>query len=106
MPSVAKSPEVEPRDIEPERDVKPRAHGSWLIQVGAFDGEDEAKRHLSAARLKMSAAVAGTEPSIERVRKGKKAVYRARIAGFDKASAESACKQLKRSEFECVALQN
>jgi cell division protein FtsN len=102
MQSIEKTPE----EIEPETHAKPRAHGRWLIQIGAFDGEDEAQRHLSAARLKMSAAVAGTEPSIERVRKGRKAVYRARLAGFDKASAESACKQLKRSAFECIALQN
>jgi D-alanyl-D-alanine carboxypeptidase len=102
MPSIEKAPE----EIEPETHAKPRAHGSWLIQIGAFDGEDEAKRRLTAARLKMSATVAGTEPSIERVRKGSKAVYRARLAGFDKASAESACKQLKRSAFECIALQN
>jgi D-alanyl-D-alanine carboxypeptidase len=106
MPSVAKAPEVEPRDVEPERNVKPRAHGSWLIQIGAFDGEDEAKRRLTAVRLKLSAAIAGTEPSIERGRRGSKAVYRARFTGFDKASAESACKQLKRGAFECIALQN
>ena len=92
--------------IEPERNVKPRAHGSWLIQIGAFDGEGEAKRHLTAAQVKMPAVLAGTDPSIERGRRGSKAVYRARFAGFDKASAESACKQLKRGAFECIALQN
>jgi D-alanyl-D-alanine carboxypeptidase len=106
MPSIAKVPEVEPGEIEPELHAKPRAHGNWLIQIGAFDGEDEAKRHLTAARVKMPAALAGTEPSIERVWRGKKAVYRARFAGFDKASADSTCKWFKRSKFECIALQN
>ena len=77
-----------------------------LIQIGAFDGEDEAKEHLTAARLKMRGALVGNLPLTERVQKGHKAVYRARFAGFDKASAESAGKQLKRSAIPCIALQN
>ena len=77
-----------------------------LIQIGAFDGENEAKEHLTAARLKMRGALVGNLPITERVQKGHKTVYRARFAGFDKASAEFACKQLKRSAFECIALQN
>ena len=74
-----------------------------MIQIGAFDGENEAKEHLTAARFKMRGALVGNEPITERVQRGHKTVYR---GGFDKASAESACKQLKRSAFECIALQN
>jgi D-alanyl-D-alanine carboxypeptidase len=48
----------------------------------------------------------GNLPITERFQKGHKTVYRARFAGFDKTGAESACKQLKRSAFECIALQN
>jgi D-alanyl-D-alanine carboxypeptidase len=77
-----------------------------LIQIGAFDGENEAKEHLTAARLKMHEALVGNLPITERVQRGHKTVYRARFGGFDKASAESACKQLKRSAFQCIALQN
>jgi D-alanyl-D-alanine carboxypeptidase len=40
------------------------------------------------------------------VQKGDKALYRARFAGFDKETAEVACRQLKRSHFECVALKD
>ena len=29
---------------------RPHAHGGWLIQIGAFDDEDDAKQHLSAAQ--------------------------------------------------------
>jgi D-alanyl-D-alanine carboxypeptidase len=105
-PQAAEHSEVEPGEIQPEPHPKPRAHGSWLIQIGAFDGEGEAKHHLTAVRLKMGAVLAGTKPSIERVRRDNKAVYRARFGSFDKANAESTCKQLKRSAFECIALQN
>jgi D-alanyl-D-alanine carboxypeptidase len=105
-PSVQATPAVsEPaRKVEAEPHASRHAHGGWLIQIGAFDGENEAKEHLTAARLKMSQAL--VVPITERFQKGHKALYRARFAGFDKASAESTCKQLKRSAFDCIALQN
>jgi D-alanyl-D-alanine carboxypeptidase len=50
--------------------------------------------------------LAAKDPFTERIQKGDKAFYRARFAGFDKATAEAACKQLKRSDFECMALKD
>ena len=94
------------REVEAEPPASGHAHGRWLIQIGAFDGENEAKEHLTAARLKMREALVGNLPITERFQKGHKTVYRARFAGFDKAGAETTCKQLKRSAFECIALQN
>ncbi len=82
------------------------ARGGWLIQIGAFDAEAEARQHLSAAQIHMHAALAAADPFTERVQKGDKTLYRARFAGFDKATAEAACKQLKRSDFECMALKD
>jgi D-alanyl-D-alanine carboxypeptidase len=80
--------------------------GGWLIQIGAFDGEDEARQHLTDAQSKVRDALAAADPFTERVQKGDKALYRARFAGFDKTTAEAACKQLKRSDFECMALKD
>ncbi len=81
-------------------------HGGWLIQIGAFDDEDQAKQHLSAAQGKVHTALAAADPFTERVQKGDKALFRARFAGFDKATAETACKELKRSDFQCMALKD
>ncbi len=61
---------------------------------------------MSAAQTKVHTALAAADPFTERVLKGDKALYRARFAGFDKATAEAACKQLKRSDFECMALKD
>jgi D-alanyl-D-alanine carboxypeptidase len=94
------------REVEAEPPAGRREHGGWLIQIGAFDGENEAKERLTAARLKMREALVGNLPITQRVQIGHKTVYRARFAGFDKTSAETACKQLKRNAFECIALQN
>jgi D-alanyl-D-alanine carboxypeptidase len=81
-------------------------HGGWLIQIGAFDDEGEAKQHLSAAQIKVHGPLAAKDPFTERVQKGDKALYRARFAGFDKSTAEAACRALKRSDFECMALKD
>jgi D-alanyl-D-alanine carboxypeptidase len=83
-----------------------RSHAGWLIQIGAFDDEDQAKQHLSAAQIKVHAPLAAKDPFTERVQKGDKALYRARFAGFDKSTAEAACRALKRSDFECMALKD
>ena len=81
------------------------SHGGWLIQIGAFDAEVEARQHLSAAQSQ-ARTLAAAEPFTERVQKGDKALYRARFAGFDKGAAEAACHELKRSDFECMAVKN
>jgi D-alanyl-D-alanine carboxypeptidase len=82
------------------------AHGGWMIQIGAFDDEGEARQHLSDAQVKVHTALAAADPFTERVQKGDKSLYRARFAGFDKTTAESACKELKRSDFECMTLKD
>lgn len=107
-PVKAEAPSIGPARTASTPAPQPpvRARGGWLIQIGAFDGEDEAKQHLNAAQLKAPAMLAAADPFTERVQKGDKALYRARFAGFDKAMAEAACKQLKRSDIECMALKN
>jgi D-alanyl-D-alanine carboxypeptidase len=101
-PDPVKSEPAKPAPAPPQV----RVHGGWLIQIGAFDGEDEAKQHLSAAQFKAPTMLAAADPFTERVQKGDKALYRARFAGFDKAMAEAACKQLKRSDIECMTVKN
>ena len=119
--ATAERPTAEPipgyaDTAEPERPAKfetasipaspVHAHSGWLIQIGAFEDEGDAKQHLSAAQLKVRSTLAAADPFTERIQKGDKAFYRARFAGFDKTTAEAACKQLKRSDFECMALKD
>jgi D-alanyl-D-alanine carboxypeptidase len=84
----------------------PHAHDGWLIQIGAFDREDEAKQHLSMARLKIRDALATAHPLTERVQQGDKVLYRARFTGFNKETAEAACQRFKRSDTGCIALKD
>jgi D-alanyl-D-alanine carboxypeptidase len=97
----------EPAKAEPTKpEPQARARGGWLIQIGAYPGEDEAKQHLSAARSKVRDKLSAADPFTERVLKGDKALYRARFAGFDKETADATCKQLKRNDFDCITVKN
>jgi D-alanyl-D-alanine carboxypeptidase len=95
-------------DIAKPEPAPLQAHGrgGWLIQIGAYDAEAEARQHLSAAQSQAHATLGAAEPFTERVQKGDKALYRARFAGFDRGAAEAACRELKRSDFECMAVRN
>jgi D-alanyl-D-alanine carboxypeptidase len=84
----------------------PHVHDGWLIQIGAFDREDEARQHLSMARLKMGDALATDHPLIERVQKDDKVLYRARFTGFNKETAEAACQRLRRNDAGCIAVKD
>ncbi|MEI8275026.1 MAG: serine hydrolase [Hyphomicrobiales bacterium] len=83
-----------------------KSRGGWMIQVGAFPDESNAKERLSAAQSKAKEQLSQADPFTEKVAKGDKALYRARFAGLDKDQAENACKNLKLSEIPCILLKN
>jgi D-alanyl-D-alanine carboxypeptidase len=85
--------------------AKPR-NGGWMIQVGAFPEEKEAKERLSTCQSKAKELLGSADPFTERTVKGDKPFYRARFAGLDKEQAEAACKNLKRNEIPCMLLKN
>jgi len=84
------------------------AHGGeWMIQVGAFEDEGQARDRLKLAQSIGKAVLGKADPFTERVVvKGTKELYRARFAGLDKETAEAACLYLKRNEIACLALRN
>jgi D-alanyl-D-alanine carboxypeptidase len=105
MPAVGEP--VEPEAVAVEHAIRQsQAHTAWLIQIGAFDSEAEARQHLSEAQRQASTVLAAADPFTEGVQRGDKLLYRARFTGFDKESAEIACKELKRGHFECMALKD
>ncbi len=91
--------------VLPEPAAKPRG-GGWMIQVGAFPEESEAKQRLTAAQEKAKDQLGQADPFTEKTTKGDKALFRARFAGLDKDQAETACKHLKRNEIPCMLLKN
>lgn len=78
----------------------------WIIQVGAFPAEGEAKDRLKLAVGAAKRFLGRAEAFTERVLKGDVTLYRARFAGLDEDDAEAACKHLKRSKIDCFAVKN
>jgi D-alanyl-D-alanine carboxypeptidase len=79
------------------------AHRGWMIQIGATDDATKASALLARARERNPKALAAAKPVTEKVQKGEDTFYRARFAGLDPASAEYACRSLKRNGFSCFA---
>ena len=73
----------------------------WMIQIGAPDNLAKANALLARAQDRNRATLASAKPITEKVRKGESTLYRARFAGLDSASAEAACRSLKRTGFSC-----
>ncbi len=89
---------------EPASTAKHRS--GWMIQVGAYPGEQAAKQRLSNVQTKASKMLTGAEAFTETIEKGGTTYYRARFAGLDKDKAEAACKYLKKNDVECVTIKN
>ncbi|HEY2756122.1 MAG TPA: D-alanyl-D-alanine carboxypeptidase [Pseudolabrys sp.] len=83
-----------------------KRNGGWMIQVGAFDDESDAKQRLNTCQSKAKDQLGKADPFTERVAKGEKSMFRARFAGLEKDQAEAACKHLKRSDIPCMLLKN
>ena len=81
-------------------------HVGWMIQVGAFPAEGEAKQRLSSVQTRASKYLASADAFTETVSKGDSVLYRARFAGLAKEQAEAACAFLKRNDVECMTVKN
>ncbi len=79
------------------------AQGGWMIQIGATDDLAKANALLIRARAQNRSTLASAKPVTEKVRKGQETYYRVRFAVLDSASAEAACRSLKRNGFFCFA---
>ncbi len=87
-----------------QRTAAPRA--GWMIQLGAFADEAEARQRLRSAQSMAHDLLAKADGFTERVLRGSKELYRARFAGFDKEKAEAACHYFKRNDIACMTLKN
>ena len=55
----------------------------------------------------MGTVLASAHPLTQEIDRNGQTLYRARFAGFsDKDAARSACDQLERQSFDCLAIQN
>jgi D-alanyl-D-alanine carboxypeptidase len=91
---------------EPPPAHKPQVHTGWIVQIGAYESESEARQHLDAAQSKVKSLLGRADRFTEPVVKGEKTLYRARFAGLEKNQAEATCKQLRRNDMACMTVKN
>ncbi|NEW89911.1 SPOR domain-containing protein, partial [Rhodopseudomonas sp. WA056] len=93
--------------VQQQGAIKTVAHTGWIIQVGALESENEARKRLEAAREQASGLLGKADPFTETVTtKGDRKLYRARFAGLERDEAEAACRKLKRSDISCFTIKN
>jgi D-alanyl-D-alanine carboxypeptidase len=107
-PAAAAPPPAAPVAPVATRSAAPQtqAHVGWIIQVGAFPAEGEAKQRLSSVQSKASKFLASADAFTETVSKGESTMYRARFAGLGKDQAEAACNYLKHNDVDCMTIKN
>ena len=82
------------------------AHTDWMIQLGATDDVAQASALLARAKAHGLHSLSRAKPFTEKIQKGSETLYRARFAGLRAATAEAACRSLKRAGFACFATRN
>ncbi|MCQ4161608.1 SPOR domain-containing protein, partial [Roseomonas sp. GC11] len=73
--------------------------GSWGVQVGAFANATLARSAANEARGRLG--LNSAKPAVEPVSQGSGTLYRARVIGLSRESAQSACDKL-RSQGACI----
>ncbi|MBV9078218.1 MAG: SPOR domain-containing protein, partial [Methylobacteriaceae bacterium] len=104
-PSVVAKPEPAPvRTAALAEMPRPARVTPWVIQLGASEGEDQARALLEDAKAKMGRTLSRAAPFTERIVRSGTTLYRARFSGFDDPDeAQDTCRALKRSGFACFA---
>jgi D-alanyl-D-alanine carboxypeptidase len=115
------APPIPPASPEPAADAKPQSAvatvvqsesapqprpSGWMIQVGALESLEAAQKRIELVRSKAAKLLTHSSSYTETISKGDQTLYRARFAGLEKATAEAACKTLKRAEIVCFAIKN
>jgi D-alanyl-D-alanine carboxypeptidase len=83
-----------------------RPPSGWIVQIGAFPSEDQARSRLEDALGQAGGLLAKGNPYTEVTSKGSSKLYRARFAGFDEKSARLACDRLKKNDIACFTTRN
>ncbi len=99
-PSAIRTTNVAKADAA--RPTKP----GWMIQIGAAEDPEKANQMLSRARSQLQGFPPTARAFTEKVQKGSETLWRARFAGLEEQSAQSACKALKKSGFACFTTKN
>jgi D-alanyl-D-alanine carboxypeptidase len=80
--------------------------GPWAVQVGAFRQAGDARRLAETASRRVPQLVTAGEVSVSQVRGDRGPLYRARIIGLSKDSAQEACRRLEGQSMPCLVIRH
>jgi D-alanyl-D-alanine carboxypeptidase len=72
------------------------------IQIGAYATASDAERQLAAAKAKAPDLIGSYQGVALPAQSAGKAIYRARLTGFDAGSAGAVCTELRRRQIDCM----
>ena len=78
--------------------------GDFHIQVGAYKSVSDASHRLDRVKTVAGDLLSGHDAMTMPFRARKRALYRARFAGFSKTGARAACSRLKSRDITCVVM--
>lgn len=78
------------------------SNSDWIIQVGVFAVEQEARDRVNAVHANLGEKPKHAIPVVERVMMGNKTLYRVRFGGMQREQAGAICRQLERNEIPCI----
>jgi hypothetical protein len=100
-PKVAAAPPPAEADAAAAAATTETTSGGYAVQFGAANSEEEAR-----ALLKTVAAKYHVKPTFKPAKVGDKTVYRVRVAGVSKDSANAICNKVKASGGNCFVAGN
>lgn len=101
VPFQQKTPAEQLADKAAVASISPAPDAGWVINLGDYATKNDAQAILQKLRQRTPDLVAGRTAQTVMVEKAGVVTYRARFTGFDKASADSACKAIRKGKAPC-----
>lgn len=105
-PPVKTAAVEEPPASEPDSAAAAVSGGGYAVQFGAAGSEAEARALLKTVAAKYGAQLGGRKPTFKPAQVGDKTVYRVRVGGVSKDSANAICSKVKASGGSCFVAGN
>lgn len=80
--------------------------GKFSVQLGAPPTQEEAQRMASRMKQQHSGALNGASPGVRAAKVGEKTVYRVRVGGLSRDSANTMCASIKSNGGSCFVASN
>lgn len=84
--------------------AKPRANGRYALQVGAFSDYGRARNYAAKVRNDLARRYALYNTKVEKVQTGGGVMYRSKVTGMAKNTADQICRSMRRSKKSCFVV--